>query len=115
MIDIVNEEEKYLVAQVSLTEANLSNAEQFKNKLIDLLNITRRTILLDLQQVGYVDSSFLGALVAALKHAISLQFDIVLLNPQTDIADLLKLIRLDKVFKIYPTAQEAVQDMGYQA
>ncbi|WP_158827173.1 STAS domain-containing protein [Mucilaginibacter lacusdianchii] len=100
MISIINED-KYLWADVNLTEANLSNANEFKALLIDLLNQKQKSIVLNMTQVTYIDSSFLGALVAGLKHAISMQFDIILVGLQPDIHDLIKLIRLDKVFKIY--------------
>jgi anti-sigma B factor antagonist len=109
MINISKEEAGYLLVNVNLTEANLSHSEQFKNELIALLNNKQRSIWLNMEQVNYVDSSFLGALVAALKHAISLKRDVVLINLQKDIDDMLKLIRLDKVFKIYSTEQEAQQ------
>jgi anti-sigma B factor antagonist len=100
MISIVKQDQ-YLWADVNLTEANLSNANDFKTLLTDLLNDKRTSIVLNMSTVTYIDSSFLGALVAGLKHAISMQLDIVLTGLQPDILDLLKLIRLDKVFKIY--------------
>lgn len=109
MINIIKEETGHILVQVNLTEANLSHSEQFKSELISLLNQKQRSIWLDMQQISYVDSSFLGALVAALKHAIGMQRDVVLINLQKDIDDMLKLIRLDKVFKIYSTEQEARQ------
>jgi anti-sigma B factor antagonist len=61
-----------------------------------------------MEQVTYVDSSFLGALVAGLKHALGAGNDLVLLSLQNDVHDLLKLIRLDKVFKIYADEQTAI-------
>jgi len=109
MINISKEEAGYLLVNVNLTEANLSHSDQFKTELITLLNSKQRSVWLNMEQVNYVDSSFLGALVAALKHAISLKRDVVLINLQKDIDDMLKLIRLDKVFKIYGTEQEAQQ------
>ncbi|WP_345949076.1 STAS domain-containing protein [Mucilaginibacter sp. PAMB04274] len=112
MLNVLKEEAKYLLVEVNLTEANLSHAEQFKNELISLLNTKKRSIWLDMAKVTYVDSSFLGALVAALKHAMPMQCDVVLLSPQQDISDLLKLIRLDKVFKMYAGEQDAVQAIG---
>lgn len=107
MLNIVKEEPGHLLVQINLTEANLSHADHFRDELVSLLNLKKRSIWLDLGKVTYVDSSFLGALVAALKHAIAMQCDVVLLALQKDIEDLLKLIRLDKVFKIYSSEQEA--------
>lgn len=109
MINILKEEPGYILAKVNLTEANLNHSEDFKSELIGLLNSKQRSIWINMQQIAYVDSSFLGALVAALKHAISMQRDVVLIDLQKDIDDMLKLIRLDKVFKIYSSEQEALQ------
>jgi len=109
MINISKEEAGYILVDVNLTEANLSHSDQFKSELIALLNDKQRSIWLNMQQVSYVDSSFLGALVTGLKHAIALKRDVVLINLQKDIDDMLKLIRLDKVFKIFSTEEEAQQ------
>ncbi|MVN90728.1 STAS domain-containing protein [Mucilaginibacter aquatilis] len=107
MFNIVKEEPGHVLVQLNLTEANLSHADDFKDELITLLNLKKKSIWFDLGKVTYVDSSFLGALVAGLKHAIAMQCDVVLIALQKDIEDLLKLIRLDKVFKLYNNEQEA--------
>ena len=107
MIKISKEAPKFLIADVTITEANLSNSDEFKAELVGLLDQHHKIIILDLQELKYVDSAFLGALVSSLKYAISLQLDIVLVGLRNDIRDLIKLIRLDKVFKIYKYAEEA--------
>jgi len=112
MLNLIKEETNHILVKVNLTEANLSHSHHFKNELIALLNFKKRSVWLDLQTVTYVDSSFLGALVAALKHAIAMKCDVVLLGLQKDIDDMLKLIRLDKVFKIYSNEQDAQNAIG---
>jgi anti-sigma B factor antagonist len=108
MINVTKEGPKYIVTEVSVTEANLSNSDQFKAELVALLDQHKKIIILDLQELKYVDSAFLGALVSALKYAISLKMDIVLVGLRTDIKDLIKLIRLDKVFKIFNYSDDAI-------
>jgi anti-sigma B factor antagonist len=100
MISIVKQD-RYLWTGVDLTEANLGNANEFKTTLVELLNDKKCSVVLNMSKVTYIDSSFLGAMVASLKHAISMQLDIILVGLQPDIHNLIKLIRLDKVFKIY--------------
>jgi anti-sigma B factor antagonist len=107
MIAIVKESPKFIIGEVTITEANLSNSDEFKAELIRLLDEHHKVLILDLQELKYVDSAFLGALVSALKYAISLKLDIVLAGLRNDIRDLIRLIRLDKVFKIYNYAEEA--------
>ena len=108
MINVTSENPKSLICEVTITEANLSNSDQFKAELVKLLDEHHKVLILDLQELKYVDSAFLGALVSSLKYAISMQLDIVLVGLRNDIRDLIKLIRLDKVFKIYNYAEEAM-------
>jgi anti-sigma B factor antagonist len=111
MINIIRQE-AYTLADVALTEANLSNAEAFKTKLLSVFNEQQKGIILNMEQVTYIDSTFLGALVAGLKHAISLKQDLILVGLQADIFDLFKLIRLDKVFKIYSNYNDAISKLN---
>jgi len=101
MVQIVKEDGHSIRLSLNITEASLANADEFKAELIRIFNNTHKNIVLDLSRVEYIDSSFLGALVASLKHLISFKCDLVLVGLRKDIADLFSLIRLDKVFKIY--------------
>lgn len=96
-----------LMAAIRIKEASLQNADEFKTELITQLNKGYSTVILSFKEVEYVDSSFLGALVASLKHALQIKGDIILIDLKQDIYDLLCLIRMDKVFKIYRTKEEA--------
>lgn len=107
MITIVKEEGQFLTVMLNLSEANLSNSDQFKAELIALLDKHQKKIIIELDKLHYIDSSFLGALVGALKHAMPMNLDIILVGLRKDILDLMKLIRLDKVFKIFNYAEDA--------
>ncbi|WDF53679.1 STAS domain-containing protein [Mucilaginibacter sp. KACC 22063] len=107
MIDIIKNSDNYILADLQLTEANMSNADTFKAEMVKLLDTHQKKIALSMHQVSYIDSTFLGALVASLKHAIATKQDILLVGLKKDIHDLLSLIRLDKVFKIYNTFNDA--------
>ena len=109
MIDILNQQSEHVLADLNLKDANMSNADEFKTELISILDIYKKKVVLSMHNVNYIDSTFLGALVSALKHAISLKLDILLVGLNKDIRDLLVLIRLDKVFKIYDNYNEATQ------
>jgi anti-sigma B factor antagonist len=108
MININKEQNGYILAAVDVTEANLNNADQFKAELVKLLDTQSNKIVVDLSSVSYMDSSFLGALVSGLKHAISLKSDVLLVGLKKDIYDLFTLIRLDKVFKIYNSFEDVL-------
>lgn len=110
MIDIITNQDNYLLVDVNIQEANMANADTFKSEVIGLLDRYHKKVVLSLHHVNYIDSTFLGALVSALKHAISLKLDIALVGLNKDIRDLLTLIRLDKVFKIYDTFSDATKE-----
>jgi anti-sigma B factor antagonist len=110
MIDIITNQDNYLLVDVNIQEANMANADTFKSEVIAMMDLYHKKIVLSLHHVNYIDSTFLGALVAALKHAISLKLDISLVGLNKDIRDLLILIRLDKVFKIYDSFSDATKE-----
>ena len=89
-------------------EASLSNSELFKEEMITLVSNGAKLILLSFENVNYIDSSFLGSLVVALKYAMPRNSDICLVALKPDVKNLLTLIRMDKVFKIYNDFQHAL-------
>ena len=58
-----------------------------------------------------MDSSFIGALVAGLKHVLTKQGEMALVNVQSDVLALFELTRVDKVFKIYSTVSDAIKSL----
>ncbi|MBN9299902.1 MAG: STAS domain-containing protein [Filimonas sp.] len=102
----------YLLARILIAEANLDVAPSFKTEMTEVVDKGKKWIILDFKNVTYVDSSFLGALVSSLKYAIAKNEELVLVELHKDIHDLLKLIRMDKVFKIYKSEQDALQTLG---
>ncbi|OOQ61806.1 STAS domain-containing protein [Mucilaginibacter pedocola] len=97
-----------IVATIQVKEANLTVADAFKAELLAVIDGGTKYLVVDFGEVLYVDSSFLGALVASLKHAIANKAEVVVAALNKDILGLFQLIRLDKAFKIYPSASEAV-------
>jgi anti-sigma B factor antagonist len=108
MIKIIKDTENHLLIEIEVSEANLNNSDLFKTQVIQLLDRHEKTVIIDFNKVEYIDSSFLGALVAILKHAMGMKLDVILVDLKSDVHDLLKLIRLDKVFKIFGSFDEAI-------
>jgi anti-sigma B factor antagonist len=105
MIKIIKDTPQHILIEIEVSEANLGNSDLFKSQVIQLLDRHAKTIVIDFNKVEYIDSSFLGALVAILKHAMAMKLDVILVSLRKDVQDLLILIRLDKVFKIYSSYQ----------
>ncbi|MFN4007981.1 MAG: STAS domain-containing protein [Chitinophagaceae bacterium] len=109
MVIQISESTPYTIATINVTEANLECSEAFKLQMMRLIDDGHKKVIVSFEKVSYVDSSFLGALVASLKYAINKHADITLTHLNKDVANLLQLIRLDKVFTIYPTNALAMQ------
>ena len=109
MVLKTNEIQHVVQATILPEEANLSNADVFKEEMITLIANGARLIILSFENVNYIDSSFLGSLVVALKYAMPRKTDIYLVALKPDVKNLLTLIRMDKVFKIFSDYDEAME------
>lgn len=68
-------------------------------------------IILDLQEVTFIDSSGLGAIVATLKH-VTPDRTLVLAGLTPPVQRVFELTRMDKVFSLFPTLEAALGTCG---
>lgn len=108
MIKVYKEQNDILLVLLNIKEASLENGDAFKAEVIKLFDKYHKSIAIDMSEVEYIDSSFLGAIVSVFKHLISFQAEVVLVGLSKDITNLFALTRLDKVFKIYNNFDEIV-------
>jgi len=73
-----------------------------------LLETDRKSILLNLDKVSYMDSAGIGELVACFKRASEAGARLKLLNPSGRVSDLLSLTKLQQVFEIFNEEKEAL-------
>jgi anti-sigma B factor antagonist len=73
-----------------------------------LLESDRKSILLNLDKVTYMDSAGIGELVACFKRASEAGAKLKLLNPSGRVSDLLSLTKLQQVFEIFADEKEAL-------
>jgi anti-sigma B factor antagonist len=73
-----------------------------------LLETDRKSILLNLDKVTYMDSAGIGELVACFKRASEAGARLKLLNPSGRVSDLLSLTKLQQVFEIFKEEKEAL-------
>lgn len=85
-----------------------SSAPDFKEKLINWILQDQKRILLDLSLVDFIDSSGLGAIVSCLK-AIGNNGDLVICSIRDTVMSLFQLTRMNRVFQIFPSQDEAVR------
>ena len=86
-----------LKGRITLGEGSM----QIRDAIRDLVSKGQKSILLNLGDVNYIDSSGLGELVAAYTTAKSQGAELKLLNLSKKVHDLLQLTKLYTVFDVY--------------
>lgn len=79
-----------------------------KEKLQEFAEKNDDDIVLDFTSVHFIDSSCLGALVALLKRIRERKGDIKIAHLSDDVRSIFQITRLDRVFEIFDTTDEAV-------
>lgn len=99
------------VIHVAAGRIDSAAAIQFKDQMRELTHDLDYRAVLDLRNVKFIDSSGLGAIVASMKQMPSgIRLDLA--NLQSDVARVLRLTRMDKVFVIHEALDTAVAPNG---
>ncbi|MBD1207072.1 MAG: STAS domain-containing protein [Ignavibacteria bacterium] len=100
------------VMVVTVTEKRLDAkiAVSFKDEMASLINAGETTVVLDLSNVGFVDSSGLGAIVTSLK-LIGRKGDLLVAGVKDDVMTMFTLTRMDRVFQMFPTTDDALNSL----
>ncbi|MCA1743086.1 MAG: STAS domain-containing protein [Desulfonatronovibrio sp.] len=83
-----------------------SMAEEFKKKMEDIVNSRSSLIVLDMQDVNFIDSTALGLLIATYKN-LNKDQNLIICNISEGIQGILKLTRLDKFFTLFSSKESA--------
>ncbi|GER89056.1 anti-sigma factor antagonist [Dictyobacter vulcani] len=68
-----------------------------------------RNLIVNLAQVNFVDSTALATLVIGMKHYRQQQGELLLCHLQQTVRIIFELTRLDSIFAIYATQEEALE------
>ncbi len=81
-------------------EVDLYNVSELKKALFSITDGSVKSVIVDMKNVNYMDSSGIGALVAGQKKMRAHNGSFALMNIAEDVLNILKLATLDKFFKI---------------
>ncbi|MDA8017821.1 MAG: STAS domain-containing protein [Thermoanaerobaculia bacterium] len=93
-------------------DLNAASAPELRRQLEALLEKGSNRLLLDLEGVGFVDSSGLSALIGVLKAARAEGGNLALVHVQPQVRSILQLTRLDRVFDCFDDAAAAAKALG---
>ncbi|MBN1499473.1 MAG: STAS domain-containing protein [Spirochaetes bacterium] len=89
-------------------EVDLYNVSELKKQLFSITDGSCPSVVIDMSNVNYMDSSGIGALVAGQKKMKANNGKFALMNIHDDVLNILKLATLDKFFKIYNNINELI-------
>ncbi len=103
-------EEPLRIVTVHDARIDASVAIEFKDSMRTHTDDGPDIIVLDLSAVAFIDSSGLGAIVAAMKN-LGASRRLVLAGLTPTVAKVFRLTRMDSVFSVYPTIDEALTEL----
>ena len=103
------QEPRAAVVTVNADRIDAAVAIEFKDQMRAAIADTSGRVVLDLSQVDFVDSSGLGAIVAAMKlMPTGRPLDLAGLSPNVD--KVFRMTRMDSIYTIHRTIAAAVPD-----
>lgn len=104
-------EQELRIISVQHDRIDAAVAIEFKDAMRDQTDGGPDLVILDLSQVGFIDSSGLGAIVAAMKH-MGKDRKLALAGLTPTVARVFQLTRMDTVFSVFPTLEGAVSELS---
>ncbi len=90
-------------------EVDVYTSIDLKKELTKLVESDQKNIIIDLENVNYMDSSGLGVLVALLKELKKIGGELKLISLPVSVKKIFDLTRLTKFFNIYNNLDEATK------
>lgn len=99
------------IVKVNTERIDAAMAIQFKEDMRHATDDGPDRVILDLGKVEFIDSSGLGAIVAAMKQLDGARrLDLAGLTPTVD--KVFRLTRMDTVFRLYPSLEDAMTEQS---
>ena len=93
---------------VPVDELDASNAGELKRDIAPVLQANMKVVL-DLSHVRFMDSSGLGAMLSCLRQINAKKGDLNLCGMTRQVRSAFELVRLHRIFDIYPSRADAVR------
>jgi len=101
-----NQQGNATVAKVSADSLEMDNVAAFRSAMSPILDRSSE-IVLDLSQVGFMDSTGLGSLLSCLRTVKAKGGTMKLASLTTEVRHLFEMVLMDRVFDIYPDTASA--------
>jgi len=113
-MNLIIEERRDGIASVAWGEPTVMDAacaDELRTSFTELERKASR-IVLDMRQVGFIDSSIIGALVGLLRRARAAGGDVKIAGVTPEVEMIFEVTRLHRVFRILPSVDAAIEDFA---
>ena len=93
-------------------EVDLYTAPKFKQQLLDAIGQGAKHVVVDFSDTTFIDSTTLGVLVGGVKRLRTNDGQLSLVCNDRNITKIFEITGLDRVFEIYPTREDALEQIG---
>jgi anti-sigma B factor antagonist len=107
VIKSVRDQDKYVIMELT-GEIDMKCSSKIKDKFKEIFAQKPKGIVVDMTKVSFMDSSGLAVLVGALKQTRVNSCKLKLAGLTEDVRSIFEICRLQTIFKIYSTTDEAL-------
>lgn len=111
MLKLEHKSASVTLIALQMLELTAANAASFRQSLMDVVDRGENRIVIDMGKVTSVDSTAIGVLVSVLKR-IGMRGDLALCGMCDRVARNFTITRMDRVFPIHATSDDALRAMA---
>ena len=93
-------------------EVDLYTAPEFKERMVQVIEGGKKRVVVDLSKATFIDSTTLGVLVGGVKRLRPNGGALTLVCTDQNICKIFEITGLDRVFTIYETREEALEEVA---
>jgi anti-sigma B factor antagonist len=102
-------ENAYLIALSG--DFDLHSGPEFERAVLEAIGRGATELLVDLAEVSFIDSTTIGILMRTRKRVAPIGGRVQIVTADTNILRLFEITALDRMFEIYSTRDEALEDV----
>jgi len=103
-----------LIEKVNLLRATIIEASIIKTRLFEDILLNNKKIIVDISECDFIDSTFLGVLVASLKRTIEIGGDIKIVIASSSFPEgIVNNSSIQGVFEIYISVEDALKSFRF--
>ena len=95
-------------------EVDLYTAPEFKQQLLEVITQGAKQVVVDFTNTTFIDSTTLGVLVGGIKRLRTNDGELSLVCSDRNITKIFEITGLDRVFSIYDTREQAIENLELQ-